>query len=287
MKLKRYEVAPLDRWVKVTDKKYRMNTLLKKQLDIMINVVSYDSDMVVLIDGEIEGTGKSTLAQQIGYYFSYMAKTKFTADNIIFSAKQLKAALPNADKFTVFVWDEAYAGANKFRVMSQDNQDIISMFQKIRQKNLFLIIVLPSFFDLSKYYAVRRSWGLVHCYLKPQLDTTDLKEGATLDFDKPVLEKGYFEYYTRPLKKKLYVNFKKDEDYDKVRGRFGGMFSPYYTVDEQAYKDKKAQIEDDEGIDEKEWIQGCLHKGMPIPSFQEYSTYARETLYQIRKKMGL
>ena len=231
MELKRYEVKPLDRWVKVTDQKYRMNTLLKRQLDLMINVVRYDSDIVIIIDGEIEGTGKSTLAQQIGYYFAWKCGTKFGVDNIVLSPKQLKDNVIEAPKFTSHVWDEAYAGANKFRVMSSENQEITSIFQKIRQNNLFLIIVLPSFFDLAKYFAVRRSWALIHCYLQPQIDPDNANEDTVLDMDRPVLQKGYFDYYTRPLKKKLYIHYKKDEDYSKINGRFIGMFPPHYTVD--------------------------------------------------------
>jgi hypothetical protein len=283
MELKRYEVEPLDRYNAVTDKKYRMNTLLKLQLDLMSNVVEYDSDMVMLIDGEIEGTGKSTLAQQIAYYFAWKAKTKFSVDNIIFNPTQLKNALENAEKFSVFIWDEAYEGSNKYRIMSSENQKLTTIFQKIRQKNLFLIIVLPSFFDLSKYYAVRRSWALIHCYLQPQVTSDEADEGDKLDLDKPVLQKGFFKYFTRPLKKKLYNWHKKDEDYSTTAPRFIGMFPPFYTVDEQEYKLKKSKIEADEGIDEKEWVRECLRRGMEVSEIAPHSKYGKRNIFLIKE----
>jgi len=287
MKLKQFEVKPLDRWVKVTDKHYRMNALLKTQLDIMTNAVEYDSDMLILVDGEIEGVGKSTLAQQIAYYFAWKAGTKFDINNILFNPSQVEQALTHAKKFSSFVWDEAYEGANKYRIMSTENQRLTRIFQKIRQKNLFLVVVMPSFFDLSKYYAVRRSWALIHCYYEPQLNKAEIDEHSELDFGLPVLQRGFFKFYTRPLKKKLYNKYKKIEDYSMVRGRFIGMFPPIYTIDKEAYKEKKAHIEDDKGLPERDWIEGCLRRDMPIPAFKDYSSYARETIYQIRAKLRL
>lgn len=286
MELKRFEVEPLDRYNLVTDKKYRMNSLLKTQLDLMSNVVEYDSDMVMLIDGEIEGTGKSTLAQQIAYYFAWKAGTKFNVDNIVFNPTQLKKALEDAQKFTAFIWDEAYEGSNKYRIMSSENQKLTTIFQKIRQKNLFLVIVLPSFFDLSKYYAVRRSWALIHCYLQPQVTNDEAEEGGTLDLSKPVLQKGYFKYFTRPLKKKLYNWHKKDEDYSTTNPRFIGMFPPFYCVDEQAYKEKKSKIEEEEPMDEKVFVIECLNRKMPVPTLLKYSKYSKQHLYEIKRKMG-
>jgi hypothetical protein len=287
MKTKSYEIKALDRWVNVTDQKYRMNCLLKTQLDLMQNVVQYDSDMMLLLDGEIEGVGKSTLAQQIGYYFAYLFNTEFSIKNIVFNPKQVEEAVMTMPRFSSIVWDEAYEGANKYRVMSTENQRLTRIFQKIRQRNLCLIVVLPSFFDLSKYYAIRRSWALIHCYYKPQLDLKNIDDNTQIDLSKPVLERGYFKYFTRPLKKKLYNHFKKVEDYSEVRARFIGMFPPHYTVPKEEYKEKKALIEEDEGITEREWIEGCLHRKMPIPEFKEYSTYAREYLYEIKRKTGL
>ena len=285
MEKKRYEIKPRDRFNSVTDKKYRMNSLLIKQLDIFVNFVEYDSDVVLLIDGEIEGSGKSTLAQQVGYYFSNKTKQPFGIEQIVFTPKQFKDAVMSAPRFSCVVWDEAYAGANKFRIMAAINQTIISTVQQIRQRNLFIILVLPSFFDLTKYFAVRRSWCLLHCYLQPQID---IHSDDKLDFNKPVLQRGYFKYFSRPAKKRLYNKGKKDEDYDLVKPNFVGMFPADYTVPEDLYKAKKAEIDtEQEKMSERTFIEECLHRGMEIPTLQRYTSYAREYLYQIRRKLGL
>ena len=282
MENKSYEVKPLDRWNNVTDKKYRMNALLKTNLDILKNVVEYDSDMLILIDGEIEGVGKSTLAQQVGYYFAYKFGTKFDVDNIVFSPKQVEEAVTNAPPHTSIVWDESYEGANKYRIMSSENQRLIRIFQKIRQRNLILIMVLPSFFDLSKYFAIRRSWLLLHCYYKPQVNPKEM-EHENIDFDKPILERGYFKYYTRPLKKKLYNMYKKTEDYSYVKPKFVGMFPADYCVDKDEYKLKKSKIEEEEGWSEKEYILESFRRKMPVKILKNYVSYAEGSLFNIQR----
>ena len=281
MRLKKHEVRPEDRYVLVTDKKYRMNTLLKRQLDIFINFVQYDSDMVILIDGKIEGVGKSTLGQQVGYYFAHETKTKFDVDNIVFSPEQFKRAVLNAPKFSCIVWDEAYEGTNKFQQMTKDYQTLSTIIKKIRQNNLFIIIIMPSFFDLSIYYAVYRSWCLINCYLETQISSEDIEAGKTLDFSKPVLYKGFFRFYTRSEKEKIH----RKKSFIAGRSSFAGQFPAYYTVDEQEYKDKKAKIEDEPEFDEREFLEECIRRGMEVPYLQNYSQFSRQYLYEIRSKI--
>ena len=78
------------KYLYVTDQRYHMNSLLKFQFDIMINAVKHDFDCVFVIDGEIEGVGKSVLGQQAGYYFSYVLGQPFTIDNIVFDPQEFR-----------------------------------------------------------------------------------------------------------------------------------------------------------------------------------------------------
>jgi hypothetical protein len=105
--------------------------------------------------------------------------------------------------------------------MSDINKTLVSMLAEIRQKNLFVFIVMPTFFDLDKYAAIWRSRGLIHVY-------TDKGYG-----------RGYFSYYNKDRKKNLYIIGKKFYDYKRPRPNFRGRFTNYYTVDEVEYRQKK------------------------------------------------
>ena len=260
---KHSETEPLDRWNLVTDKKYRMNSLLKFQLDIMVNAVQYDFDSIIIIDGEIEGSGKSVLAQQVGYYMAWKCGKTMSLNHIVFTPNQFLEAIDNAEKRECIIWDEAYQGSSKWRQMSKINQVIMSRLQKIRQKNLFIVIVLPYFFDLNSYLAVPRSWFLIHVEIKNQMEVTEQEE---VNFDKPIFVRGFFQFYSRARKKSLFFQGRREYNYDYVRGNFIGNFPQYYCVDEIAYKDKKLQYateeKEEERMTEADWIKEAIIRGM-------------------------
>ena len=286
---KSYEVKPLDRWNRVTDLKYRMNSLLKFQLDILVNSVTYDFDAVIIVDGEIEGSGKSVFAQQVGYYMAWRGGRKLTIEHIVFTPKQFREAIEKANKMECIIWDEAYSGANKFRMMANINQTISTMLQKIRQKNLFIVVVLPYFFDLSSYIAVPRSWFLIHVNLKNQLEIE--KEATELDFNKPIFVRGFFEFYSRKRKKALYFQGRREYNYDYVRGNFIGNFPQFYCVDEEAYKEKKLKYATDDDEDEQKrmpesvWIEEAIMRGMSASEIKGHVGCSVQNIYRIKNKL--
>ncbi len=58
---------------------------MKYQLDILVNAVQYDFDGVMLVDGDIEGSGKSVIAQQMAYYCAWKSGKHFGIDHIVFT----------------------------------------------------------------------------------------------------------------------------------------------------------------------------------------------------------
>lgn len=283
--MKIYEQKPLDRWNKVTDLKFRMNTLLIQQLRILINNNHYDFDSIILIDGAIEGAGKSTLAQQVAYFLTYYSGTRFGLGNIVFTPKEFQEAVLRANKFDCILWDEAYLGSSKFKMSSTINQTIMMMLQQIRQKNLYILVVLPYFFDLNSYVAVPRSWFLIHVYIGTQIDTGDLTEQGELDWTKPIFQRGFFRFFSRERKQQLYYRGRKEYNYSYVKGNFIGMFPRVYTVDEAAYKEKKANIKiDDKGMLPKDWVVECIKRGIPISMIADHCPeYKKSTIFDIQK----
>ena len=201
--------------VKVTKKDYYMDGYLKKNLDIANKAIRKDWDMVILVDG-MEGSGKSVMAQQAAYY----CDPSFNLKNIVFTPSEFKKEIMTAKKYTSIVYDEAYTGLSSRATMSMINRALVSMLAEIRQRNLFVFVVMPTFFDLDKYVAIWRSRALINLY-------TD------------GFNRGYFKFYSSSRKKELYVNGKKFYNYFKPEPNFRGRFTDFYTVDKEKYKRKK------------------------------------------------
>jgi hypothetical protein len=199
-----------------TKDQYSMDGYLHKNLTTAKIVVKKDWDMLFVVDG-IEGGGKSVLAQQMAKYFDY----DFNIDKVVFTPTNFEEVVKAANKYSCIVYDEAFAGLSSRAAMSKVNKSLVKMLTEIRQKNLFIIIVLPTFFDLDKYVALWRSRALIHIY-----------KGRGF-------KRGFFSFYSYDKKKQLYVNGKKYYNYSKPSPNFVGRFRNHYTVDKDEYKKKK------------------------------------------------
>jgi transposase len=204
----------------MAEKEFKMDNLLQPELDKIKNAVTKkDRDFVTVIDGE-EGAGKSVLAQQL-------AKTldpDFNIDKICFNADQFIKSLKTSKKHSCIVLDEAFSSANSRSALTEVNRSLIGVATEMRQRNLYVIIVIPSFFDLDKYFALWRCRCLFHVYFAP-----DGKRGRYIIFPKTA-------------KKYLYLMGKKFYDYSKPKSPYPPCSFPnVYTVDEQEYRTKKAE----------------------------------------------
>lgn len=194
---------------------YYMNKELKENFDLIKKVIKKDWDMCVVIDGA-EGAGKSVLTQQLAFY----CDPTLNIDRITFRPDEFKDAVLKAERYNSVIFDEAYGGLSSRRAMTATNNAIVDMLTEIRQKNLFLFIVLPSFFDLDKYVALWRSRALINVY-----------------HDK--FERGFFNFFSAPRKKNLYVYGKKFYNYHSQKPNFTGRFTNFYPVDKEEYRKKK------------------------------------------------
>ena len=202
--------------MKVTDQDYAMDGYLQSNLDTANNVIKSDWDMVILVDGE-EGGGKSVLAQQCAYYND----PTLCLDRICFTPNEFRKAILSAKKYQAVIYDEAYTGLSARATMSLINRTLISMLAEIRQRNLFVYVVMPTFFDLDKYAAIWRSRALIHVYTAKGF------------------QRGFFTFFNKDRKKDLYIHGKKFYSYGKPPANFHGRFPNHYTVDEKAYREKK------------------------------------------------
>lgn len=193
-----------------------MDGYLKKNLELAKKAMSKDYDMVICVDGA-ERSGKSVIAQQIGIYLD----PTLTIDRITFTADDFKNKIREAKNFQCVILDEAMQALFSRASMSKTNINVVRLLAECGQKNLIIILVLPSFFALDMYAAVHRSRCLIHVYTHG-------------------LQRGYFKFYGNKNKKILYLGGKKFYHYGAGKPNFKGRFTNTYVVDETEYRKKKA-----------------------------------------------
>jgi len=200
--------------VRVKGKEFYLHQDLKKNLDFMKEKVKDDWDFIVCVDG-MEGGGKSTMAIQAAFYLD----PQMTIDNICFDAAEFEKAVKNAKKFSSIIYDEAVTGLYSREAMQFINSTLVKMLMQIRQKNLFIFVLIPSFFDLDRYAAVWRSRGLIHVYTKN-------------------FTRGFFGFFEYEKKKRLYLLGKKTYSYKVQKCSFLGDFTKFNPFKKEYIKKK-------------------------------------------------
>jgi len=184
-------------------------------------VLKKDDDKVFVIDGR-EGAGKSAF----GFQLAKALDDDFNVDKICFNANQFITAIksPDRKKGDCIVLDEAFSAASARASLTQVNRAMIGVATEMRQLNLFVIVILPTFFDLDRYFAIWRCDTLFHVYKD--------KKG----------NRGRFIIFPFHSKKNLYLKGKKGYHYGVVRSPYPACrFLKGYVVDEEEYRIKKAE----------------------------------------------
>ena len=212
----------------ITDGFY-MDGYLKDNMDILVDSIVNDFDFVILVSGN-GGVrmGKSVLGgMQIGYYLNSQVKEKhgidnpFTLDNFVFRGEELIKVAKTLPPYSVIVYDEAGSDLVGRKTMHTTTQALLDFFREVGQLNLFLICILPDFFDLAKSIALTRSICLID---------VDFRER---------FNRGKFSFYSKKSKKYLYLKGKRWLDYDAQSADFEGIFVDFYTLDEKRYRELK------------------------------------------------
>jgi hypothetical protein len=195
---------------------FYIDGVLKEQLDVVHKrVTEKDEDFFFAVDGK-EGAGKSVFAMQLAKYVD----PSFDMSRVCFTAKEFQDAILKAEKGEAVVFDEAFRGLSSRGALTEVNKLLIGLMMECRQKNLFVFVVLPSFFLLDKYAALWRCRGLFHVYRR---------EGR----------RGFWVFFNDEKKKLLYLHGRKDYSYDHPKSHMRGRFLEQYVVDEDAYRARK------------------------------------------------
>lgn len=202
---------------------YMEPRLLKNLKDKIIpSLHKKDKDCVIAIDGK-EGAGKSTLAFQIGKYVD----PTLDLSRVVFNAEDFREAVFKAKKGQCIIYDEAFTGLSSRSSLSGINRALVGLMMQMRQKNLFVIIVLPTFFLLDKYVALFRTRFLIHVFESRGI-------------------RGYFRLYNSKKKKLLFLLGRQTYSYmtHKVRTRFKGRFYGKFALGGEEVEEKYRQQKD-------------------------------------------
>lgn len=197
------------------------NIVAKQIPDIRHEVLKRDKDKHIVIDGR-EGSGKSMLAFQLAKALD----PEFNINKIAFNGKQFEDLIkdPSRKKGDCIILDEAFGSANSRSSLSAINRAMVTLATEMRQLNLFAIIVLPSFFDLDRYFAIWRCDTLFHVYFN--------KDG----------DRGQYIIFPFDTKLKLYVDGKKTYNYNAVKSPYPPChFNKDWVIDEEEYRKRKAE----------------------------------------------
>ncbi len=209
---------------------------LAKDIDdtIIPDLMDKDSDGVFCVDGG-EGSGKSKFSDLLcGYVASsilkhYKLDVNYSVDSFALSPQQFRNTILHAKKNSIVVYDEAHKGMGARRSLSEINNILVDLMMEMRQKNLLVILVLPTFFMLDKYAAIFRTKGLFHIYRGK-----NPKTGKR--------EKGFWVYFNEKYKLLLYIKGKQYLNYNCIEWpSYTGRFYNQYIIDEKAYREKKVQ----------------------------------------------
>jgi hypothetical protein len=178
-----------------------------------------DKDCILAIDGK-EGTGKSTLGLQLCKFVD----NSFNLNRVVFTPEEFKQAIYDAKNGQAIMYDEAFTGFSSRASLSGINRMLISLIMQIRQKNLFIVIILPTIFLLDKYISLFRTRALIHVYENKG-------------------RRGFYNVYSEKKKRRL-IMAKEARTYSygvktKKKGRFYGIFALGGKDEEKKYREKK------------------------------------------------
>jgi hypothetical protein len=196
---------------------YFLNNYLRRTLDDIKKVVSKkDFDYVALVCG-MPGLGKSNFSINCCKYLD----NNFTIDNICFTADDFIEKSTNMNKGSAIMLDESFASLNSRISNTTEFLRILNHIQIIRQKNLYIFLCLPNFFDLQKSIAIYRSRHLFVVYAE--------KFG----------DRGRFVAFGFDEKKDLYIKGLKFMNYNCVSANYSGTFCKQKAINEVDYINRK------------------------------------------------
>jgi gluconate kinase len=123
------------------------------------DMINLDRDHFILVIG-VEGSGKSTISIQMASWID----PNFCNENICFSAEEYISRLKSVEKGSCLVLDEAGTMLFSREAMSSNNIQMTKLFMLQRQKNVSVIVVCPSLWNIDSYIRNHRVNTLIRVW---------------------------------------------------------------------------------------------------------------------------
>lgn len=220
---------------------YIMSRLLHQNIKQIPGYLMKDNALIGIVSGSgLTRIGKSFLGFQIAYYSAWcIAGGEMNEDGTIkslptkpvivryfFDTTKLSEAIANeTEDYQVYILDEGEAGAGSKSATNRRNKEFRDLVIRSALKKYFLLIINPDFLTLSSQWACTHSDFLVNVYTRAGV-------------------KGYFTFYDRDRKTKLYYWGKKlvgEARYGAAWPSFHGNFPNVFPGDFAKYNEDKKQ----------------------------------------------
>jgi len=183
-----------EEWIKKTRErtgKLFDDTLMSNLFTIYDNLRK-DHDWIMVIDGR-EGKGKSTFGMQIGA----TVDENFSEKNIAMNFTQFVELIEKAPPYSAVLFDEAGTALFSRESMTKMNILLTKLFMTIRQRNLLIILCIPSFYFIDSYIREARIDCLLHIIQRGDYYAFDDKKCKHLTTN-------YGKYRTFPFKERSF-----------------------------------------------------------------------------------
>ena len=192
---------------------------------VMRSMVYHDRDLVLLFCGR-SGVGKSVLALQT----CKALDSTFDISRIVYKGQDLINLANTLPKYSAIMLDESRESLGTERAYEEKSKKMLDYLNEVRHRNLYLIMLLPDFWDFRTHLATQRSHALIHVY---EIENPDFNPE---DKRSDPLMRGYADFYDFQQKRTLYYYNKKSRSYKGVKPSFRLDFTNQYIVPEDQYR---------------------------------------------------
>ena len=195
--------------VKFKDYEYSMQGILAQELArIRKAMEKQNTDFRCVIDGA-PGVGKSTFAKQMAGAID----PNFAFNHICMSGGHFARRIDRADPFSAIILDEAVLDLMSKDSMSKASKFLEKVFNICRYKRLFLVLCIPSIFDLNRSIRLTHINALFHMRKKTYADGRMVR---------------IFEMYDQRRIKEVCLYGNQDRNYKPWVPRFGACTRPKF-----------------------------------------------------------
>ena len=164
------------------------------------------------------GVGKSHTVQ---FFAKYLCPW-FDESYYCFSFQEFFDKCTTCPEHSVVILDECFESMNTKAGISKEFHKVVSFLQVIRQRHLYIFLLLPNFFDLNKSIALYNTSLLFVCYE---------------DGDK----RGFYVVFDRIRKKNLFINGHKMQDYSVEFPNIRGRVNSECIINWEKYEKRKKE----------------------------------------------